>query len=194
METSVPDTSEGGSHAAESHRFSSDESLQFKLETLAYLGEISEDFEKTLTVTTGAVFLHKRAEDSNKKTTPRSTEVAVGVQLETAVEGVTSYSTNLSSLPPNGVWSWFCGIPAAFGCNTTACSEWFWFAECGRNKIQVLHREPFKNCCCTPVYQQTSVYRNFSYWLLDVLSSCIRGNSPEEENQCLLLCNSRKRR
>ena len=38
-----------------------------------------------------------------KKTPPRTTEVAVEEQLETAVEVVASYSTTFSSLAPNGV-------------------------------------------------------------------------------------------
>ena len=46
--------------------------------------------------------VQERAEDS-EKTPPRTTEVAVEEQLDTAVERVASYSTNFSSLPPNGV-------------------------------------------------------------------------------------------
>ena len=38
-----------------------------------------------------------------KKTPPRTAKVAVEEQLETSVEGVVSYSTNFSSLPPSGV-------------------------------------------------------------------------------------------
>ena len=103
METLVPETPERGSLADESPPFSSDESLQFKLETLASLGERSEvSSEETLTGTTEAVDVQERAEDS-ETTPPRTTEVAVEEQLETAVEGVASYSTNFSSLPPNGV-------------------------------------------------------------------------------------------
>ena len=45
----------------------------------------------------------KRELKIKKKTPPRTTEVAVEEQLETAVEGVASYSTNFSSLPPIGV-------------------------------------------------------------------------------------------
>ena len=45
----------------------------------------------------------KRELKIQKKTPPRTTEVAVEEQLETAVEGVASYSTNFSSLPPIGV-------------------------------------------------------------------------------------------
>ena len=98
----VPETPERGSLADESPPFSSDESLQFKLETLASLGERSEvASEETLTDTTETVDVQERAEDFKK--TPRTTEVAVEEQLETAVEGVASYSTNFSSLPPNGV-------------------------------------------------------------------------------------------
>ena len=102
LETFVPETPERGSPADESPRFSSDESLQFKLETLASLGERSEDSEETLTGTTETVDVLERAEDS-EKTPPRTTEVAVEEQLETAVEGVASYSRNFSSLPPNRV-------------------------------------------------------------------------------------------
>ena len=100
METFVPETLERGSPADESPRFSSDESLQFKLETLASLGERSEDSAELLTGTTEAVDVQKRAEHS-EKTPPRTTEVAVEEQLDTAVEGVASYSTIFSSLPPN---------------------------------------------------------------------------------------------
>ena len=57
--------------------------------------------EETLTGAE-AVDVQERAEDS-KKTPPRTTEVAVEEQLEIAVEGVASYSTNFSSLPPIGV-------------------------------------------------------------------------------------------
>ena len=46
-------------------------------------------------------FKRERAEDS-EKTPSRPTEVAVEEQLDTAVEGVASYSINFSSLPPNG--------------------------------------------------------------------------------------------
>ena len=103
LETFVPETPERGSPADESPRFSNDESLHFKLETLASLGERSEvSSEETLTGTTEAVDVQERAEDS-EKTPPRTTEVAVEEQLDTAVEGVASYSTNFSSLPPNGV-------------------------------------------------------------------------------------------
>ena len=45
----------------------------------------------------------KRELKIQKKTPPRTTEVALEEQLETAVEGVASYSTNFSSLPANGV-------------------------------------------------------------------------------------------
>ena len=102
LEPFVPETPERRSLADESPPFSSDESLQFKLETLASLGERSEvSSEETLTGAE-AVDVQERAEDS-KKTPPRTTEVAVEEQLETAVEGVASYSTNFSSLPPIGV-------------------------------------------------------------------------------------------
>ena len=102
LEPFVPETRERRSLADESPPFSSDESLQFKLETLASLGERSEvSSEETLTGAE-AVDVQGRAEDS-KKTPPRTTEVAVEEQLETAVEGVASYSTNFSSLPPIGV-------------------------------------------------------------------------------------------
>ena len=102
LEPFVPETPERRSLADESPPFSSDESLQFKLETLASLGERSEvSSEETLT-DAEAVDVQERAEDS-KKTPPRTTEVAVEEQLETAVEGVASYSTNFSSLPPIGV-------------------------------------------------------------------------------------------
>ena len=100
--TSVPENPER-SPAVDSPRFSSDESLQFKFETLASLGERSEvSSEETLTGSTEAVVVQERAEDS-EKTPPRTAEVAVEEQLETAVEGVASYSRNFSSLPPNGV-------------------------------------------------------------------------------------------
>ena len=103
LELFVPETPKRGSLADESPPFSSDESLQFKLETLASLGERSEvSSEETLTGTTEAVGVQERAEDS-EKTPPRTTEVAVEEQPETAVEGVASYSTHFSSLPPNGV-------------------------------------------------------------------------------------------
>ena len=103
METFVPENPERGSLADESPPFSSDESLQFKLESLASLGERSEvSSEETLTGTTEAVDDQERAEDS-ETTPPRTTNVAVEEQLETAAEGVASYSTNFSSLPPNGV-------------------------------------------------------------------------------------------
>ena len=102
LEPFVPETPERQSLADESPPFSSDESLQFKLETLASLGERSEvSSEETLTGAE-AVDVQDRAEDS-KKTPPRTIEVAVEEQLETAVEGVASYSTNFSSLPPIGV-------------------------------------------------------------------------------------------
>ena len=102
LEPFVPETPERRSLADESPPFSSDESLQFKLETLASLGERSEvSSEETLTGAE-AVDVQERAEDS-KKTPPRTTEFAVEEQLETAVEGVASYSTNFSSLPPIGV-------------------------------------------------------------------------------------------
>ena len=102
LEPFVPETPERQSLADESPPFSSDESLQFKLETLASLRERSEfSSEETLTGTE-AVDVQERAEDS-EKTPPRTTEVAVEEQLETAVEGVASYSTNFSSLPPIGV-------------------------------------------------------------------------------------------
>ena len=45
----------------------------------------------------------KRVLKIQKKTPPRTTEVAVEEQLDTAVGGVASYSTNFSSFPPNGV-------------------------------------------------------------------------------------------
>ena len=103
LEPFVPETPERQSLADESPPFSSDESLQFELETLASLGERSEvSSEETLTGTTEAVDVHDGAEDS-EKTPPRTTEVAVEEQLETVVEGVASYSTNFSSLPPIGV-------------------------------------------------------------------------------------------
>ena len=102
LEPFVPETPERRSLADESPPFSSDESLQFNLETLASLGERSEvSSEETLTCAE-AVDVQERAEDS-KKTPPRTTEVTVEEQLETAVEGVASYSTNFSSLPPIGV-------------------------------------------------------------------------------------------
>ena len=67
LETSVPETPEGESPADDSPRFSSDKSLQFKLETLVSLGEESEDSEETLTGITEAVVVQGRAEDSEKK-------------------------------------------------------------------------------------------------------------------------------
>ena len=101
LEPFVPETPERRSLADESPPFSSDESLQFKLETLASLGERSEVSSEESLTGAEAVDVQERAEDS-KKTPPRTTEVAVE-QLETAVEGVASYSTNFSSLPPIGV-------------------------------------------------------------------------------------------
>ena len=102
LEPFVPETPERRSLADESPPFSSDESLQFKLETLASLGERSEVSSEETLKGAEAVDVQERAEDS-KKTPPRTTEVAVEEQLETAVEGVASYSTNFSSLPPIGV-------------------------------------------------------------------------------------------
>ena len=91
LETFVPETPERGSLADESPPFSSDESLHFKLETLASLGERSEvSSEETLTGTTEAVDVQERAEEL-ENTPLRTTEVAVEEQLETAVDYVASY-------------------------------------------------------------------------------------------------------
>ena len=57
LEFSVPETPEVGYPADEGRRFSSDESLQFKLESLASLGARSEVSEETFTGTTEAVVL-----------------------------------------------------------------------------------------------------------------------------------------
>ena len=103
MEPFVPETPERGSLADESPPFSSDESLQFKLETLASLGERSEVSSEEFLTGLLKRLTFKKELRIQKKTPLRTTEVAVEEQLETEMEGVASYSTNFSSLPPNGI-------------------------------------------------------------------------------------------
>ena len=122
LETFVPETPERGSTADESPRFSSEESLQYKVETLASLGEKSEDSEETLTGTTEAVDVQERAEDSEKNTTEDN---------RSRGRGTAGYCRGGRRFLPNKLqfalskWilSWFCGIPVACVCNHTACHE-----------------------------------------------------------------------
>ena len=64
---SVPESPEGGSPVDESFHFSSHESLQFKLKTIACLGERSEDSQETLLSNTEAAVFQESAEDSKKQ-------------------------------------------------------------------------------------------------------------------------------
>ena len=96
----VPETPEAIPAAGESHRFSSDESTLLELETFASLGERSEDSEETLTGNTG-VFARRELTILNKsfreqlKSRPRKNW--------SCRKRVASYSTNFSSVPPDGV-------------------------------------------------------------------------------------------
>ena len=123
LETFVPETPERGSPADESLRFSSDESLQFKPETLASLGKRSEvSFEETLTGTTEAVDVQERAEDSEKNTTEDNRSRARGTAGY--CRGGRRFLLNkLQFVSSKWSQSWFCGIPAACVCNRTACHE-----------------------------------------------------------------------
>ena len=132
LEPFVPETPERRPLADESPPISSDESLQFKLETLASLGERSEvSSEETLTGTTEAVEVHDRAEDSEKNTSEDNRSRGRGTAGD--CRGGRRFLLNkLQFASPNWSQSWFCGIPAACVCNSPACHKWFWCAECGR--------------------------------------------------------------
>ena len=123
LETFVPETPEQGSPADESPRFSSDESLQFKLETLASLGERSEvSSEETLTGTTEAVDVQERAEDSEKNTTEDNRSRGRGTAGY--CRGGRRFLLNkLQFASSKWSQSWFSGIPAACICNRTAYHE-----------------------------------------------------------------------
>ena len=122
---------ERGSPADESPRFSSYESLKFKLETLASLAERSEASEETLTGTTGALDVQERAEDSEKNTAEDNRSRCRGT-AGYCPGGRRFLLNKLQFASSKWSQSWFCGIPTACVCNRTACYEWFWCAECGR--------------------------------------------------------------
>ena len=162
LETFVPETPERGSPADESPRFSNDESLHFKLETLASLGERSEvSSEETLTGTTEAVDVQERAEDS-EKTPPRTTEVAVRGTAGYCRGGRRFLLNNFSSLPPNGVKVGSVEFQQHVFATALPTTNDFDVLNVDDIRSKFCNGSPFKTCCCTPVYQQTSWYRNSS--------------------------------
>ena len=123
LEPFVPETPERRSLADESPPFSSDESLQCKLETLASLGERSEvSSEETLTGTTEAVDVQERAEDSEKNTSEDNRSRGRG-RAGDCRGGRRFLLNKLQFASPKWSQSWFCGILAACVCNITACHE-----------------------------------------------------------------------
>ena len=122
LEPFVPETPERRSLADDSPPFSSDESLQFKLETLASLGERSEvSSEETLTGAE-AVDVQERAEDLKKNTSEDNRSRGRGTAGD--CRGGRRFLLNkLQFASPNWSQSWFCGIPAACVCNSTACHK-----------------------------------------------------------------------
>ena len=122
LEPFVPETPERRSLADESPPFSSDESLQFKLETLASLGERSEvSSEETLTGAE-AVDVQERAEDSEKNTSEDNRSRGRGTAGD--CRGGRRFLLNkLQFASPNWSQRLFYGIPAACVCNSTACHK-----------------------------------------------------------------------